>query len=67
MDFIKFKQRLNKQINVLDIVNVLICNSGKGRGRQVISTARTADLVIIMLDATKGEIQRSRLKKIIDQ
>lgn len=31
---------------------------GKGRGRQVIAVARTADVVIMMLDATKGEVQR---------
>ena len=33
-------------------------SSGKGRGRQVIAVARTADVVIMMLDATKGEVQR---------
>ena len=27
---------------------------GKGRGRQVIAVARTSDLVLMMLDATKG-------------
>ena len=32
--------------------------SGKGRGRQVIAVARTADMVIIMLDATKSDKQR---------
>lgn len=32
---------------------------GKGRGRQVIAVARTADLVLMMLDASKGEIQKS--------
>lgn len=31
---------------------------GKGRGRQVIAVARTADVVIMMLDATKGDVQR---------
>ena len=31
---------------------------GKGRGRQVIAVARTADLVVMMLDATKGDQQR---------
>jgi uncharacterized protein len=30
--------------------------TGKGRGRQVIATGRTADLVLMMLDATKGEV-----------
>ena len=31
---------------------------GKGRGRQVIAVARTADMVLMMLDATKSEKQR---------
>lgn len=33
--------------------------AGKGRGRQVIAVARTADLIIMMLDAVKGDVQRS--------
>lgn len=32
---------------------------GRGRGRQVIAVARTADVVVMMLDATKGDVQRS--------
>ena len=32
--------------------------TGKGRGRQVIAVARTADLIVMMLDATKKEIQK---------
>ena len=39
----------------------LWCCIGKGRGRQVIAVARTADVVIMMLDATKGDVQRSGL------
>ena len=35
-----------------------LISTGKGRGRQVIAVARTADVVIMMLDATKGEIQK---------
>ena len=35
---------------------------GKGRGKQVIAVARTADLVLMMLDATKSEIQRKLLE-----
>jgi len=34
-------------------------NTGKGRGRQVIAVARTADLILMMLDAVKGDVQRS--------
>jgi developmentally-regulated GTP-binding protein 2 len=40
--------------------------TGKGRGRQVIAVARTADLVIIMLDATKSEVQRQLLEKELE-
>lgn len=36
---------------------------GKGRGKQVIAVARTADLILFMLDASKGEIQRNLLEK----
>ena len=35
---------------------------GKGRGRQVIAVARTADVVLMMLDATKGDVQRQLLE-----
>src|SRR5436305_6018262 len=40
----------------------LVFMSGKGRGRQVIAVARTADLVLMMLDATKSNQQQYRLK-----
>jgi len=46
---------------VIFIVNQLtsaVDFTGKGRGRQVIAVARTADLVLMMLDAGKGEIQK---------
>lgn len=39
---------------------------GKGRGRQVIAVARTADLVLMMLDSGKGDIQRSLLEKELE-
>ncbi|CAG5114815.1 unnamed protein product, partial [Candidula unifasciata] len=39
----------------------------KGRGRQVIAVARTADLIIIMLDAMKGEKQRELLEKELEE
>jgi len=32
--------------------------AGRGRGRQVIAVARTADMIVMMLDATKGDTQR---------
>lgn len=39
---------------------------GKGRGRQVIAVARTADLVLMMLDAGKGDVQRRLLEKELE-
>ena len=45
---------------------MLNCIPGKGRGRQVIAVARTADLVLMMLDASKGEIQRRLLEKELE-
>ena len=33
-------------------------SGGKGRGRQVIATARTSDLILVMLDSSKADIQK---------
>ncbi|XP_064609334.1 developmentally-regulated GTP-binding protein 2-like [Liolophura sinensis] len=50
-------------IQLLDLPGIIEgAASGKGRGRQVIAVARTADLVVMMLDATKGEKQRELLE-----
>lgn len=47
------------EIQLLDLPGIIEgAAQGKGRGRQVIAVARTADMVLMMLDATKGEIQR---------
>ena len=54
--FIAFASAL--ELKVLAPVRYISCISGKGRGRQVIAVARTADLIIMMLDATKKEIQK---------
>ncbi len=40
------------------MVEYVCITLGKGRGRQVIAVARTADVVMMMLDATKPLIQR---------
>lgn len=51
------------EIQLLDLPGIIEgAAQGKGRGRQVISVARTADMVLMMLDATKGEIQRQLLE-----
>ncbi|XP_037078267.1 developmentally-regulated GTP-binding protein 2-like [Pollicipes pollicipes] len=54
-------------IQLLDLPGIIEgAAQGKGRGRQVIAVARTADLVIIMLDATKSEVQRELLEKELE-
>jgi small GTP-binding protein len=50
-------------IQLLDLPGIIEgASQGKGRGRQVIAVARTADTVLMMLDATKGEVQRLLLE-----
>merc|ERR1719162_1044798 len=39
---------------------------GKGRGKQVISTARSCDMIIMVLDATKDDAQRMLLTKELE-
>lgn len=49
-------------IQLLDLPGIIEgAAQGKGRGRQVIAVARTADLVIMMLDATKPNVHRDLL------
>ncbi|XP_023311944.1 developmentally-regulated GTP-binding protein 2 [Anoplophora glabripennis] len=40
--------------------------AGVGTGRQVIAVARTADLVLMMLDATKKDVHRHLLEKELE-
>ncbi|KAJ1992960.1 Ribosome-interacting GTPase 2 [Dimargaris cristalligena] len=50
-------------IQLLDLPGIIEgASQGKGRGRQVIAVARTADLVLMMLDATKSRQQRALLE-----
>ncbi|XP_062507603.1 developmentally-regulated GTP-binding protein 2-like [Corticium candelabrum] len=50
-------------IQLLDLPGIIEgAAQGKGRGRQVIAVARTADIVLMMLDASKGEKQRDLLQ-----
>ncbi|KXS14478.1 P-loop containing nucleoside triphosphate hydrolase protein [Gonapodya prolifera JEL478] len=43
------------RIQLLDLPGIIEgAAQGKGRGRQVISVAKTSDLILMMLDATKG-------------
>lgn len=55
------------RIQLLDLPGIVEgASQGRGRGRQVVSTAKTADLILIMLDATKSEEQRSLLEFELD-
>jgi len=50
-------------IQLLDLPGIIEgAASGRGRGKQVISTARTADLILIVLDATKSLDQKPLLE-----
>lgn len=50
-------------IQLLDLPGIIEgASQGKGRGRQVIAVAKTSDLVLMMLDATKGPKQRYLLE-----
>eukprot|EP00455_Lapot_gusevi_P051135 TRINITY_DN755_c0_g1_i1.p1 TRINITY_DN755_c0_g1~~TRINITY_DN755_c0_g1_i1.p1 ORF type:complete len:367 (+),score=128.01 TRINITY_DN755_c0_g1_i1:108-1208(+) len=51
------------RIQLLDLPGIIEgASEGKGRGRQVIAVARTADVVLMMLDAAKGDIQKELLE-----
>eukprot|EP00298_Acanthocystis_sp_HF-20_P010686 c18989_g1_i2.p1 GENE.c18989_g1_i2~~c18989_g1_i2.p1 ORF type:complete len:366 (+),score=136.83 c18989_g1_i2:38-1135(+) len=52
------------EIQLLDMPGIIEgAAEGKGRGRQVISAARTADLVLMVLDAAKGEVTRPKIER----
>ncbi|KAG4101029.1 P-loop containing nucleoside triphosphate hydrolase protein [Neocallimastix lanati (nom. inval.)] len=54
-------------IQLLDLPGIIEgAAQGKGRGRQVISVAKTADLILMMLDAAKGEKQKELLEKELE-
>lgn len=54
-------------IQLLDLPGIIEgASEGKGRGRQVIAVARTSDLIIMMLDASKGTVQRRLLEQELE-
>ncbi|CAH8585454.1 unnamed protein product [Schistosoma turkestanicum] len=54
-------------IQLLDLPGIIEgASQGKGRGRQVIAVARTADLVLMMLDATKPDVHRKLLENELE-
>lgn len=55
------------KIQLLDLPGIIKgAATGKGRGRQVISTARSADMIMMVLDATKDNAQRDMLTKELE-
>ncbi|KAJ5665078.1 Ribosome-interacting GTPase 2 [Penicillium sp. IBT 18751x] len=55
------------EIQILDLPGIIEgAAEGKGRGRQVISAAKTSDLVLMVLDATKRAEQRALLEAELD-
>ncbi|KZP32270.1 developmentally regulated GTP-binding protein [Athelia psychrophila] len=55
------------RIQLLDLPGIVEgASQGRGRGRQVVSTAKTSDLILIMLDATKSGEQRRLLEHELD-
>ncbi|GMM36129.1 Rbg2 protein [Saccharomycopsis crataegensis] len=55
------------EIQIVDLPGIIKgANDGRGRGRQVVATAKTADLVLMVLDATKGKDQRAILEKELE-
>lgn len=60
-------QHKGANIQLLDLPGIIEgAAQGKGRGRQVIAVARTADLILMMLDAVKGDVQRELLEKELE-
>lgn len=51
------------EVQIVDLPGIIkSAAQGKGRGRQVIAVSKTSDLIMMVLDATKGEDQRSILQ-----
>ncbi|CAI5446726.1 unnamed protein product [Caenorhabditis angaria] len=54
-------------IQLLDLPGIIEgASQGKGRGRQVISVAKTADLILMMLDAGKSDQQKMLLERELE-
>ena len=55
------------RIQLLDLPGIIEgAAKGRGGGRQVVSVAKTADVVVMMLDATKSAQQRQLLEKELE-
>ena len=55
-------------IQLIDLPGIIQgAAQGKGRGKNVIQVARNADMVLMMLDASKGDIHRAILEEELHQ
>lgn len=56
------------EIQVLDLPGIIEgASQGKGRGRQVVSVAKTSDLILMVLDASKSSNQRQALEHELEE
>ena len=54
-------------IQLLDLPGIIEgASEGKGRGRQVIAVARSADLVLMILDAQHAEVQKEKISQELE-
>jgi len=55
------------KIQLLDLPGIVVgASTGRGRGRQVIATAKSCDLILMCVDATKDDVQMELLTKELD-
>lgn len=55
------------EVQIVDLPGIIkAASQGKGRGRQVIAVSRTSDLILMILDATKGGDQREILENELE-
>ena len=55
------------EVQIVDLPGIIkAASQGKGRGRQVIAVSRTSDLILMVLDATKGGDQREILENELE-
>lgn len=55
-------------IQLLDLPGIIegAGTDGRGRGRQVVATAKTADLVLMVLDSTKSHVHKGILERELE-
>lgn len=57
----------NAKIQLLDLPGIIEgAASGKGRGRQVIAVGKSSDLIMMVLDAQKGEEQKAKITRELE-